>query len=134
MPSAMLNVCPYDGNRDRWMSVERSLALSSFICRELGQTERGEVYDQLLQAPDTVETDPFKAGIAAKVRQRGSTNRTCTTRKSSAPSTTATETPSANGGCSGSKPCCSYAQAAANTLGVGELDHRIANELEAVRS
>ncbi|WP_423183321.1 DUF6707 family protein [Arthrobacter sp. NyZ413] len=67
----ILNVLPFDGNRDRWMSVERSLALSSLICRELGQTDRGEVYDQLLRAPEGLETDPFKARIAAKVRQRG---------------------------------------------------------------
>ncbi|MFE4194448.1 DUF6707 family protein [Paenarthrobacter sp. NPDC056912] len=67
----LLNVLPFDGNPDRWTSIERALALSSFICREAGQTERAAVYEKLLRAHETEETDPFKARIAAKVRQRG---------------------------------------------------------------
>ncbi len=66
----LLNVLPFDGNPGRWASVEATLALSSHICRGLGQTERAGVYDQLLRIPDTTETDPFKARINAKVRQR----------------------------------------------------------------
>ena len=131
----ILNVLPYDGNRDRWMSVERSLALSSFICRELGQTERGEVYDQLLQAPDTVETDPFKARIAAKVRQRG-LNEPNLYDKEIFRSID-------NGNRDAEREwrllrlealLFLRSHGGSNTLGVGELDHRIANELEAVRA
>ncbi len=131
----ILNVLPYDGNRDRWMSVERSLALSSFICRELGQTDRGEVYDQLLQAPDTVETDPFKARIAAKVRQRG-LNEPNLYDKEIFRSID-------NGNRDAEREwrllrletlLFLRSHGGSNTLGVGELDHRIANELEAVRA
>ncbi|MHC6219155.1 DUF6707 family protein [Arthrobacter sp. MMS24-S77] len=131
----ILNVLPYDGNRDRWMSVERSLALSSFICRELGQTERAEAYDQLLQAPDTVETDPFKARIAAKVRQRG-LNEPNLYDKEIFRSID-------NGNRDAEREwrllrletlLFLRSHGGSNTIGVGELDHRIANELEAVRA
>ncbi|WP_284753099.1 DUF6707 family protein [Arthrobacter sp. efr-133-R2A-120] len=131
----ILNVLPYDGNRDRWMSVERSLALSSFICRELGQTKRAEVYDQLLQAPDTVETDPFKARIAAKVRQRG-LNEPNLYDKEIFRSID-------NGNRDAEREwrllrlealLFLRAHGGSNTIGLGELDHRIANELEAVRA
>lgn len=66
----LLNVLPFDGNPDRWASVEASLALSSYICRQLGQEERAAVYEELLRAPEAMEPDPFKARINAKVRQR----------------------------------------------------------------
>jgi len=66
----LLNVLPFDGNRGRWASVEASLALSSYICRQLGQEERAAVYEKFLRAPDAMETDQFKARINAKVRQR----------------------------------------------------------------
>ncbi|WP_159704919.1 DUF6707 family protein [Arthrobacter sp. 18067] len=66
----LLNVLPFDGNLDRWASIERGLALSSFICREAGQTERAAVYEKLLRAPESQEEDPFKARINARVRQR----------------------------------------------------------------
>lgn len=131
----ILNVLPYDGNRDRWMSVERSLALSSFICRELGQPERAEVYDQLLQAPDTLETDPFKARIAAKVRQRG-LNEPNLYDKEIFRSID-------NGNRDAEREwrllrletlLFLRSHGGSATLGVGELDHRIANELEAVRA
>ncbi|MCI0143937.1 hypothetical protein KNN17_20460 [Arthrobacter bambusae] len=131
----ILNVLPYDGNRDRWMSVERSLALSSFICRELGQPERADVYDQLLQAPDTVETDPFKARIAAKVRQRA-LNEPNLYDKEIFRSID-------NGNRDAEREwrllrletlLFLRSHGGSNTIGVGELDHRIANELEAVRA
>lgn len=131
----ILNVLLYDGNRDRWMSVERSLALSSFICRELGQTERAEVYDQLLQAPDTLETDPFKARINAKVRQRG-LNEPNLYDKEIFRSID-------NGNRDAEREwrllrletlLFLRSHGGSTTLGVGELDHRIANELEAVRA
>lgn len=66
----LLNVLPFDGNPDRWSSVEASLALSSYICRQLGQEDRAAVYEKFLHAPEAMETDPFKARISAKVRQR----------------------------------------------------------------
>ena len=66
----LLNVLPFDGNPGRWASVESSLALSSYICRQLGQAERAGVYEKFLRAPEAMETDPFKARINAKVRQR----------------------------------------------------------------
>lgn len=66
----LLNVLPFDGNLDRWASIERALALSSFICREAGQSERAAVYEKLLRAPESQEEDSFKARINARVRQR----------------------------------------------------------------
>ncbi|MFK0002984.1 DUF6707 family protein [Paenarthrobacter sp. NPDC090522] len=66
----LLNVLPFDGNLDRWASIERALALSSFICREAGQSERAAVYEKLLRAPESQEADPFKALVNARVRQR----------------------------------------------------------------
>ncbi|MFH5879840.1 DUF6707 family protein [Arthrobacter sp. NA-172] len=131
----ILNVLPYDGNRDRWMSVERSLALSSFICRELGKTERAGVYDQLLQAPDTLETDPFKARINAKVRQR----------ELNEPNLYDKEIFRSidNGNRDAEREwrllrletlLFLRSHGGSDTIGIGELDHRIVNELEAVRA
>ncbi|WP_426998123.1 DUF6707 family protein [Pseudarthrobacter sp. N5] len=66
----LLNVLPFDGNHGRWASVQASLALSSYICRQTGREDRAEVYEKLLRSPETQETDPFKARMQAKVRQR----------------------------------------------------------------
>jgi hypothetical protein len=66
----LLNVLPFDGNPGRWSSVEASLALSTYICRQTGQKERAAVYEKLLRAPDNQETDPFKSRMQARVRQR----------------------------------------------------------------
>ena len=66
----LLNVLPYDGNPGRWSSVEASLALSSYICRQTGRDERAAVYEKFLRAPDVQESDPFKARVNARVRQR----------------------------------------------------------------
>jgi len=66
----LLNVLPFDGNPGRWASVEASLSLSSYICRQLGQEERARIYEKFLRAPEGMEADPFKARINAKVRQR----------------------------------------------------------------
>lgn len=66
----LLNVLPFDGNPGRWGSVEASLSLSSYMCRQLGQEERAAVYERFLRAPEDMETDPFKSRISAKVRQR----------------------------------------------------------------
>jgi hypothetical protein len=37
----LLNVLPYDGNPGRWASVEASLALASYICRQNGHRRSG---------------------------------------------------------------------------------------------
>jgi hypothetical protein len=66
----LITVLPYDGNPGRWTSVEAALALASYICRQDGQNERAEVYEKLIRTPENQETDPFKARMAAKVRQR----------------------------------------------------------------
>jgi hypothetical protein len=66
----LLNVLPFDGNPGRWSSVQASLALSSYICRQLGQEERAAVYERFLRAPEAMDADQFKARINAKVRQR----------------------------------------------------------------
>ncbi|MFF1882739.1 DUF6707 family protein [Pseudarthrobacter sp. NPDC058196] len=66
----LLTVLPYDGNPGRWASVEASLALASYICRQDGQDKRAEVYEKLIRTPENQETDAFKARMAAKVRQR----------------------------------------------------------------
>lgn len=66
----LLNVLPFDGNPGRWSSVEASLALSTYICRQTGQKDRAAVYEKLLRAPENQETDPFKARMQARVRQR----------------------------------------------------------------
>lgn len=66
----LLNVLPFDGNPGRWASVEASLALSTYICRQTGQKDRAVVYEKLLRAPENQETDAFKARMQARVRQR----------------------------------------------------------------
>ena len=66
----LLNVLPFDGNPGRWGSVEASLALSSYVCRQTGHKDRAAVYEKPLRAPENQETDPFKARMQARVRQR----------------------------------------------------------------
>jgi hypothetical protein len=131
----LLNVLPYDGNRGRWSSVEASLALSSYICRQLGQEERAAVYEKFLRAPDAMETDPFKARINAKVRQR-SLNEPNLYDKEIFRSM------------DNSNPDAERewrllrleallflrAHGGSETIGAPELDRRIGNELESVRS
>lgn len=131
----LLNVLPFDGNRGRWASVEASLALSSYICRQLGQEERAAVYEKFLRAPDAMETDPFKARINAKVRQR-SLNEPNLYDKEIFRSM------------DNSNPDAERewrllrleallflrAHGGSETIGAPELDRRIGNELESVRS
>lgn len=131
----LLNVLPFDGNRGRWASVEASLALSSYICRQLGQEERAAVYEKFLRAPDAMETDPFKARINAKVRQR-SLNEPNLYDKEIFRSI------------DNSNPDAERewrllrleallflrAHGGSETIGAPELDRRIGNELESVRS
>ena len=131
----LLNVLPFDGNRGRWSSVEASLALSSYICRQLGQEERAAVYEKFLRAPEAMETDPFKARINAKVRQR-SLNEPNLYDKEIFRSM------------DNSNPDAERewrllrleallflrAHGGSETIGAPELDRRIGNELESVRS
>ena len=131
----LLNVLPFDGNRGRWASVEASLALSSYICRQLGQEERAAVYEKFLRAPEAMETDPFKARINAKVRQR-SLNEPNLYDKEIFRSM------------DNSNPDAERewrllrleallflrAHGGSETIGAPELDRRIGNELESVRS
>lgn len=131
----LLNVLPFDGNRGRWSSVEASLALSSYICRQLGQADRAAVYEKFLRAPDAMETDPFKARINAKVRQR-SLNEPNLYDKEIFRSM------------DNSNPDAERewrllrleallflrAHGGSETIGAPELDRRIGNELESVRS
>ncbi len=131
----LLNVLPFDGNRGRWASVEASLALSSYICRQLGETERAAVYEKFLRAPDSMEADPFKARINAKVRQRSLNE----------PNLYDKEIFRAM---DNSNPDAERewrqlrleallflrAHGGSETIGVPELERRIGNELESVRS
>jgi hypothetical protein len=131
----LLNVLPFDGNRGRWSSVEASLALSSYICRQLGQEERAAVYEKFLRAPEAMESDPFKARINAKVRQR-SLNEPNLYDKEIFRSM------------DNSNPDAERewrllrleallflrAHGGSETIGAAELDRRIGNELESVRS
>ncbi|WP_024365222.1 DUF6707 family protein [Arthrobacter sp. TB 26] len=131
----LLNVLPFDGNRGRWTSVEASLALSSYICRQVGQEERAAVYEKFLRAPDSMETDQFKARINAKVRQRSLNE----------PNLYDKEIFRAM---DNSNPDAERewrllrleallflrAHGGSETIGAPELDRRIGNELESVRS
>lgn len=66
----ILAVVPFDGNPGRWSSVESALALAAHLACERNEENRAEVYCELLRAPETAETDPFRAQMAARVRQR----------------------------------------------------------------
>lgn len=131
----ILNVLPFDGNRDRWTSIERSLALSGFICRELGQEARAEVYSQLLQAPDSLETDPFRARIAARVRQRALNEPNLYDKE------IFRSIDNGNHDAEREWRMLRFesllflrAHGGSETLRISELDHRLANELEAIRA
>ncbi|OFI38557.1 hypothetical protein BIU82_04355 [Arthrobacter sp. SW1] len=131
----ILNLLPFDGNRDRWTSIERSLALSGFICRELGQEERAEVYSQLLKAPDSLETDPFRARIAARVRQRALNEPNLYDKE------IFRSIDNGNHDAEREWRMLRFesllflrAHGGSETLRISELDHRLANELEAIRA
>lgn len=131
----LLNVLPFDGNRGRWSSVEASLALSSYICRQLGQEERAAVYEKFLRAPDAMETDPFKARITAKVRQR-SLNEPNLYDKEIFRSMDNSNPEAEREWRLLRLEALLYLRAhgGSETIGAPELDRRIGNELESVRS
>lgn len=131
----LLNVLPFDGNPGRWTSVEAALSLSSYICRQTGQEDRADVYEKLLRAPEAMETDPFKARMNAKVRQRSLNE----------PNLYDKEIFRA---IDNSNPDAERewrllrlealmflrAHGGSETIGIKELDRRIGNELESVRA
>ena len=66
----LLAVLPYDGNPARWASIESALGLAAHLAREAGQEDRAAAYGELLRTPEDAETDPFRARMAQRVRQR----------------------------------------------------------------
>lgn len=66
----LLAVLPYDGNPARWASIESVLGLASHLARAAGDDGRAEAYGELLRAPDSAETDPFRAKMAERMRER----------------------------------------------------------------
>ncbi|GAB4100833.1 DUF6707 family protein [Sinomonas halotolerans] len=66
----LLAVLPYDGNPGRWTSIESALGLAAHLARVSGDAERAAAYGGLLRAPETEETDPFRARMAERMRTR----------------------------------------------------------------
>lgn len=131
----LLNVLPFDGNRGRWASVEASLALSSYICRQLGQEERAAVYEKFLRAPDAMETDPFKARINAKVRQRSLNEPNLYDKEIFRAMDNANPDAEREWRLLRLEALLFLrAHGGSETIGAPELDRRIGNELESVRS
>jgi hypothetical protein len=66
----LLAVLPHDGNPARWSSIEAALGLAAHLAREAGEDDRAAAYGELLRAPEDGETDPFRARMAERVRER----------------------------------------------------------------
>ncbi len=131
----LLNVLPYDGNPGRWTSVEASLALSSYICRQDGQKERAEVYERLIRTPENQETDPFKARMAAKVRQRSLNEPNLYDKEIFRSIDNSNHDAEREWRLLRLESLLFLrAHGGSETIGLGELERRISNELEAVRS
>lgn len=131
----LLNVLPFDGNPGRWASVEASLALSSYICRQDGQAERAEVYEKLIRTPENQETDPFKARMAAKVRQRSLNEPNLYDKEIFRSIDNSNHDAEREWRLLRLESLLFLrAHGGSETIGVGELERRISNELEAVRS
>jgi hypothetical protein len=131
----LLNVLPYDGNPGRWASVEASLALSSYICRQDGQKERAEVYERLIRTPENQETDPFKARMAAKVRQRSLNEPNLYDKEIFRSIDNSNHDAEREWRLLRLESLLFLrAHGGSETIGTGELERRISNELEAVRS
>jgi len=131
----LLNVLPYDGNPGRWASVEASLALSSYICRQDGQKERAEVYERLIRTPENQETDPFKARMAAKVRQRSLNEPNLYDKEIFRSIDNSNHDAEREWRLLRLESLLFLrAHGGSETIGLGELERRISNELEAVRS
>ena len=131
----LLNVLPFDGNPDRWASVESSLALSSYICRQLGQDQRAGIYEKLLRAPEAMETDPFKARINAKVRQRSLNEPNLYDKEIFRSIDNANQDAERDWRLLRLEALLFLrAHGGSETIGTVELERRIANELESVRA
>ncbi|QNE13505.1 DUF6707 family protein [Pseudarthrobacter sp. NBSH8] len=131
----LLNVLPFDGNPGRWASVEASLALSSFICRQDRQEERAEVYEKLLRLPENQETDPFKARMNAKVRQRSLNEPNLYDKEIFRSIDNSNHEAEREWRLLRLESLLFLrAHGGSETIGVGELQRRINNELEAVRA
>lgn len=131
----LLNVLPFDGNPGRWASVEASLALSSYICRQDRQEERAEVYEQLLRRPENQETDPFKARMNAKVRQRSLNEPNLYDKEIFRAIDNSNHEAEREWRLLRLESLLFLrAHGGSETIGLGELQRRISNELEAVRA
>jgi hypothetical protein len=131
----LLNVLPYDGNPGRWASVEASLALASYICRQNGQEERAEVYEKLIRTPENQETDAFKARMAAKVRQRSLNEPNLYDKEIFRSIDNSNHDAEREWRLLRLESLLFLrAHGGSETIGPGELERRISNELEAVRA
>jgi hypothetical protein len=131
----LLNVLPFDGNPGRWASVEASLALSSYICRQDGRQERAEVYEKLLRTPENQETDPFKARMNAKVRQRSLNEPNLYDKEIFRSIDNSNHEAEREWRLLRLESLLFLrAHGGSETIGLGELERRISNELEAVRA
>jgi hypothetical protein len=131
----LLNVLPYDGNPGRWASVEASLALSSYICRQGGQEPRADVYEKLLRTPGNQETDPFKARMNAKVRQRSLNEPNLYDKEIFRAIDSSNHEAEREWRLLRLESLLFLrAHGGSETIGLGELQRRISNELEAVRT
>ncbi|TLM74993.1 DUF6707 family protein [Pseudarthrobacter sp. NamB4] len=131
----LLNVLPFDGNPGRWASVEASLALSSYICRQGGQAERAAVYEKLIRTPENQETDPFKARMAAKVRQRSLNEPNLYDKEIFRSIDNSNHDAEREWRLLRLESLLFLrAHGGSETIGTGELERRISNELEAVRA
>ncbi|MDE8669323.1 hypothetical protein PY310_12115 [Pseudarthrobacter sp. H3Y2-7] len=131
----LLNVLPFDGNPGRWASVEASLALSSYICRQDRQEERAEVYEKLLRTPENQETDPFKARMNAKVRQRSLNEPNLYDKEIFRSIDNSNHEAEREWRLLRLESLLFLrAHGGSETIGLGELQRRISNELEAVRA
>lgn len=131
----LITVLPYDGNPGRWTSVEASLALASYICRQDGQNERAEVYEKLIRTPENQETDPFKARMAAKVRQRSLNEPNLYDKEIFRSIDNSNHDAEREWRLLRLESLLFLrAHGGSETIGTSELERRISNELEAVRS
>ncbi|UKA67390.1 hypothetical protein LFT44_02855 [Arthrobacter sp. FW306-05-C] len=131
----LLTVLPYDGNPGRWTSVEASLALASYICRQDGQDKRAEVYEKLIRTPENQETDPFKARMAAKVRQRSLNEPNLYDKEIFRSIDNSNHDAEREWRLLRLESLLFLrAHGGSETIGMSELERRISNELEAVRS
>lgn len=131
----LLNVLPFDGNPGRWASVEASLALSSYICRQDRQEDRAEVYEKLLRTPESQETDPFKARMNAKVRQRSLNEPNLYDKEIFRSIDNSNHEAEREWRLLRLESLLFLrAHGGSETIGLGELQRRISNELEAVRA